>query len=322
MSAPPPKRQRANTAGDTTNTSTTIPTTPTPDYQSIINTFDATTTKTLLLAAAQHHPSIAHAVITQHEQNLAAERTRVIDFDHHSKSIWRALTNADKMSGSHAWEASFDVTDSIQSAVETIVDSTPAHASLGTKKSALYTLRKICKIIVVNGSDTCGREVCKTVGEEETLEKGMLDVVGRMSEEEKECFRGDTEWVGKMEELLELGERWEMFERIGDVLVEMGLVEDTEEEYDDDDEEEEEEEEDQDGDGGGGGSGGHGNNDRKGQDDNDSESLRCLPPYLHPPFSVIVRQYVPKVCHPAIYHLFLQAVIFSTIGQAPFSLSS
>ncbi|KAL8903998.1 MAG: hypothetical protein Q9171_007204 [Xanthocarpia ochracea] len=237
MSAPAPKRQRANTAGDTTNASTTIPT-PTFDYQSIINTFDPPTTKALLLAATQHHPSIAHAVITQHEQNLAAERARVIDFDHHSKSIWRALTNADKMSGSRAWDASFDVTDSIQSTVETIVNRTPAHASLGTKKSALYTLRKICKTIVLNGSDTCGREVCKTLGEEETLEKAMLDIVGRMSEEEKEVFRGDTERVGKMEELLEVGERWGMFERIGDVLNEMGLVEDGEEE-----EEEEEEEE-------------------------------------------------------------------------------
>ncbi len=239
------------------------------------------------------------------------------------------------MSGSRAWEASFDVTDSIQSIVETIVDSTPVHASLGTKKSALYTLRKICKTVVLSCCDTCGREVAKTLGEEETMEKAMLDIVGRMSEEEKECFRGDTEWVGKMEELLELGERWEMFERIGDVLNEMGLVEDDEEEFDDeddddDDDEEEEEEEDQHGDGG---SKGQANNDRKGQDDNDSQSLRCLPPYLHSPLfqnqsSTQVFRYSssPGTHTQGLSSIYVSLIHtsnhFSIIGQAPCLLSS
>lgn len=40
-----------------------------------------------------------------------------------------------------------------------------------------------------------------------------------MSEEEKEVLRSDGEWVGKMEELLEMGD----FDGIGEVLVEMGI---------------------------------------------------------------------------------------------------
>ncbi|KAI4257354.1 MAG: hypothetical protein L6R42_005729 [Xanthoria sp. 1 TBL-2021] len=216
MAAPARKRQRANPSGDT---SIPLPTTPNTDYKSLISTFDPPTTQTLLLEAAQTHPAVAQSILTKHAQVLAAERSRVLNFDHYSKSIWRALRDADRMSGSRAWEASFDVTSSIESAVEKMVKNSPAHASLGTKKSALSTLRKICKTVALGRNDTCGSEVCKTLVGEETLENAMLDVMRGMSEEEKEVLRSDGEWVGKMEELLEMGD----FGGIGEVLVEMGI---------------------------------------------------------------------------------------------------
>ncbi|KAL8837079.1 MAG: hypothetical protein Q9176_005948 [Flavoplaca citrina] len=216
MAAPARKRQRVNTSGDTSNP---LPTAPDTDYKSLISTFDLSTTQSLLLSAAQHHPTVAQSILIKHTEFLAAERSRVIDFDHYSKSIWRALRDADKMSGSRAWEASFDVSSSIESAVEKMLKSAPAHASLGTKKSALYTLRKICKTVALGRNDTCGHEVYNTLTGEQTLENGMLDIIGGMSEEEKQIMRGDGEWVGKMEELEEMGD----FDGIEDVLVEMGL---------------------------------------------------------------------------------------------------
>ncbi|KAL9034824.1 MAG: hypothetical protein Q9180_005195 [Flavoplaca navasiana] len=216
MSAPARKRQRANTSGDTSNP---LSTTSDTDYKSLISTFDLPTTQSLLLSAAQHHPTVAQSILTKHSEILAAERSRVIDFDHYSKSIWRALRDADKLSGSRAWEASFDVSTSIKSAAQKMVKGAPAHASLGTKKSALYTLRKICKTVALGRNDTCGHEVYNTLTGEQTLENGMLDIISVMSEQEKEIMRGDGEWVGKMEELEEMGD----FDGIEDVLVEMGL---------------------------------------------------------------------------------------------------
>ena len=216
MAAPARKRQRANTSGDTSNP---LPTAPATDYKLLISTFDLPTTQSLLLSAAQHHPAVAQSILTKVAEIVAAERSRVIDFDHYSKSIWRALRDADRMSGSRAWEASFDVSSSIESAVQKMVEGAPARASLGTKKSALYTLRKICKTVALGRNDTCGHEVYNTLTGEQTLENGMLDIIGGMSEEEKEVMRGDGEWVGKMEELEEMGD----FDGIEDVLVEMGL---------------------------------------------------------------------------------------------------
>ncbi|KAL8896754.1 MAG: hypothetical protein Q9192_002929 [Flavoplaca navasiana] len=216
MSTPARKRQRANTSGDTSNP---LSTTPDTDYKSLISTFNLPTTQSLLLSAAQHHPAVAQSILTKHTEILAAERSRIIDFDHYSKSIWRALRDADKLSGSRAWEASFDVSSSIESAAEKMVKGAPAHASLGTKKNALYTLRKICKTVALGRNETCGHEVYNTLMGEQTLENGMLDIISGMSEQEKEIMRGDGEWVGKMEELEEMGD----FDGIQDVLVEMGL---------------------------------------------------------------------------------------------------
>ncbi|KAL8670662.1 MAG: hypothetical protein Q9168_004802, partial [Polycauliona sp. 1 TL-2023] len=120
MAARAPKRQRANISGDTTNPlADPIPTTN-PDYKHLISTFELPTTQNLLLAAAQAHPTVAQSILAKHSQLIAAETARVIDFDHYSKSIWRALSDADRMSGSRAYEASFDVLSKIEHAVETI----------------------------------------------------------------------------------------------------------------------------------------------------------------------------------------------------------
>lgn len=163
-------------------------------------------------------------MLLQHERLLAAERDKTVDFDSHSKSNWHAIVKADKMKGSLAWEASPGVIAGIQRSIKTIVQETPKHASLGTKKSALYTLRKMCKTILMCKDDTCGREVFKSITMDEALEVAMLRIADRLSEDEKTAFVEDEEWLEKVEELMTMGDDYGVFGKLEDLLDQMAAI--------------------------------------------------------------------------------------------------
>lgn len=138
MSGPSAKRQRANTED-----------TPVPlalDYKEIIKTFDIETLRDLLLSAAATSQHVASEIVYRHGDILRVESTRVVDFDHYSKSVWHELAGGGRLRGAQAHDLALDVGWSIDRTIETICKDAGAHRSFGPKKNALITLRKIGKV--------------------------------------------------------------------------------------------------------------------------------------------------------------------------------
>ena len=223
MSKPSTKRRRANTNGDLT-TGWSSKDAKLDYYKSIIDTFDEQTVRAILLATALHVPDAAAVIVRKRDSICRKESAKVIDFDYQSKVAWHALNNRrDKRNGPRGYEAGIDAAITVSQTIAEIKEQTPAHASFGTKKSALVTLRKIGKSIALGGrNDEFGSQVIKMLSnEEDPLEKAMLEIVGAMTEEEKASMRDDKEWVAKVEELVELGEDVNMFETLEKMLEEL-----------------------------------------------------------------------------------------------------
>lgn len=220
MSRKSAKRQRANTNGDLTAASTPV-NAKLDQYKAIIDTFDEQTLRAVLLAAALSVPDTAALILKTRDDILREESAKVIDFDFQSKVAWHALNNPrDKRNGSRGYDAGIDAAISVSQTIAQIREQTPGHASFGTKKSALVTLRKIGKSIALGGGyDEFGSQVIKTLSNEgDPLEKAMLEIVDAMKEEEKASMRDDKEWVEKVKELVQLGKDVDMFETLEKML--------------------------------------------------------------------------------------------------------
>ena len=113
---------------------------------------------------------------------------------------------------------------SVSQTIAKIKEQTPAHASFGTKKSALVIMRKIGKSIALGGNyDEFSSQVIQTLYTEgEPLEKAMLEIVGAMKVEEKAKMRDNKEWIEKVKELVELGKDVDMFESLEKMLEVLG----------------------------------------------------------------------------------------------------
>ena len=220
MSRQSAKRQRANTNGDLTAASTPV-NAKLDQYKAIIDTFNEQTLRAVLLAAALSDPDTAALIVKTRDDIRRKESAKVIDFDFQSKVAWHALNNRrDKRNGSRGYEAGIDAAITVSQTIAQIREQTPAHASFGTKKSALVTLRKIGKSIALGGNyDEFGSEVITTLSDEgDPLEEAMLGIVGAMTEEEKANMRADKEWIEKVKELVELGKDVDMFETLENML--------------------------------------------------------------------------------------------------------
>ena len=224
MSRQSAKRQRANTNGDLT-AGWSSDNAKLDYYKSIIDTFDEQTVREVLLVTAQQLPDAAALIVKTRDDIRRQESARVIDFDFQSKVAWRALNNRrDKRNGSRGYEAGIDAAITVSQIIAQIREQTPAHASFGTKRSALVTLRKIGKSIALGGNhDEFGSQVIKTLSNEgDPLEEAMLEIVGAMTEEEKANMRADKEWIEKVKELVELGKDVDMFETLEKMLEDLG----------------------------------------------------------------------------------------------------
>ena len=220
MSRESAKRQRANTNGDVTAAST-LGNAKADQYKAIIDTFDEQNLRDVLLAAALSYPDTAALIVKTRDDIRRKESAEVIDFDFQSKVAWHALNNRrDKRNGSRGYDAGIDAAITVSQTIAQIKEQTPAHASFGTKKSALVTLRKIGKSIALGGNhDEFGSQVIKTLSKEgDPLEEAMLEIVGAMTEEEKANMHADKEWVEKVKELVELGEDVDMFLTLEEML--------------------------------------------------------------------------------------------------------
>ena len=158
-----------------------------------------------------------------------------------------------RLSGSKQYDASFDASASVVGCINQIVKRSPKEASLGTKKSALETLRKIGKSICLSGTSTLGHEVRKTFQYDTCLTDAMYNILKTMSVEEREkelmhAPEGEKNWYEKVCELVKLAKGYCVFEGLADVVeiveekVGSKSVED-ENEYGNEEEEEEREEE-------------------------------------------------------------------------------
>ena len=223
MSSKPSKRQRANTNGDSTFS------TSRSELKEIIATLNEETLRKALLWAATSSCSVAKQIHAYKNATRKAESTRIIDFDYLSKRAGHELQQGQGLKGSRQYHLGLDVSVNIREIVETIQKQTPAHSSFGTKKSALETLRKIGKSLVLRNHDTFGSELVKSLHQDgDPQEKVMLEIVDEMTEDEKARMRENTEWLDKVEELIELGGRHEMYGSLNEMLKQLGFVYETE----------------------------------------------------------------------------------------------
>jgi hypothetical protein len=201
--APSSKRQRTNTIGASVSGPDDI--NLHANVSLLIRELPAETITSFLATAASRDPSIAKLILDEHNRIIAAERAKILDFDQYSKLAWKVINvTYSKLSGSAQYEASFQATADVENYIEVINKATPEHASFGTKKSALETLRKIGKTIALS-SDVVGHEVRIQFQGETCLEKTMLRIARGMTAEERAKVLTE-EFDAKLEELEQLAE--------------------------------------------------------------------------------------------------------------------
>ena len=220
MAARPAKRARA--ASNSGIDQSALDSTKTAKLSQSIETLNDATVREYLLFAAQESPKIAGLIAAAAKRIKDTEAAQTIDFDRKSKSAWYALNREySRLRQSQQFERSGDACCSVEEAIEDIRDRCPAHASYGTKSSALQTLRKIGKTICLT-EDIMGREVRKHFQCTTVLEKTMQQIVNSMSLADRQImkreYQGDTTFVEKLKELQDLGSGYCLFERLDQVI--------------------------------------------------------------------------------------------------------
>lgn len=170
--------------------------------------------QTLILDLAPTDDRITSALKAAVEKKEAAERARVYDFDHYSKSAWYAINKKhDRKSGSKQYEAGYEVASDIEHMFKTMARQTHAHSPLATKRSALETMRKILKSICLHNSEV-GRVVMTNI-------HGQMDCMIAVAK----CFNAhDVRVIAaeglleRIEELEALAKQYCVFEELNDVL--------------------------------------------------------------------------------------------------------
>ena len=207
MSSRPAKRARLNTDADAIGFSK-IP--------ELINSIDPNTIARLLITAAKAHPDIASLVQREVDFIAAAERAKVVDFDHLYQSVWETLNvTYDRLRDSHAYEMAGEATRKIEACIREIRTGCPKTASFKTKENALETLRKIGKSICCSNG-VVGREVRKGYQYVETFESTMLEIVESLTYEELERLRPWRD--DKLVELQRNADGCCIFEGLGKVI--------------------------------------------------------------------------------------------------------
>ena len=180
MSSRPAKRARSDSHTDAVDPS---------KVPELVASLDSKTISQLLIAAARIYPDVAFLVQQETDRIAAAERAKVLNFDHLSKSVWKTLNvTYERLSGSHAFEMSGHAQNDIDDCIEKIRTSCPKTASFKTKENALETLRKIGKSICLS-IGVVGREIRKSCGCQTTLISTILGIAESLADEEIEILR-------------------------------------------------------------------------------------------------------------------------------------
>ena len=227
MAARPAKRARATTNGDIVPPLPPPTTVPSSSHQipNLVWSLDAEPVFRLLIQAAQKHPDVAALVVAETERldqiekaRFELESRRVVDFDYHSKSVWREINMS---YGSRQYGQTGDAYRHICSAIQDIKDRCPTHASLRTKQNALETLRKIGKTICLSDG-VIGREIQELFDHEgNELEETMTEIIeGLKMEDMNEVLDGpgDVRWEDKLKELVDIALDHGLFPGLEEVL--------------------------------------------------------------------------------------------------------
>ncbi|KAF2167691.1 hypothetical protein M409DRAFT_21844 [Zasmidium cellare ATCC 36951] len=194
----------------------------------------------LLTQIVQTEPShFAHALLTDtYTTHILAQRAKVIDFDHYSKSAWYTLNKSHytKLSGSKQYDASWDAMAEVTGCIHAIAERATPETSYGTKLNALETLRGDCLTSEVRkqfASDHCLEDTVNSILEGMTVEE-RIQAGQNISEIGKPNLLEKMRWVHND------GDGYCIFEEIG-YAVEVLEFGETEEEQDGEEEENEEE---------------------------------------------------------------------------------
>lgn len=177
----------------------------------------------ILLEAAIRNPDVATLVESHAASVKQSEQAKVVDFSHHSKSVWKTINvTYSRLSGSKQFDASGDAFHSVVKVIKEIRKQCPAHASLNTKVSALETLRKIAKTIILSAGDVVAHEVRKEFQSDSILEDTMMGIIQSMTPEERETASSepheDVTWIEKVAELKEIADENCLFEDMAGVI--------------------------------------------------------------------------------------------------------
>jgi hypothetical protein len=226
MSAPTAKRARADSAGtalpsskggsnlemtrDLPSNPSSIPTGPTSfvtaeSVSAMLAELPTTWTRDALASMALKQPNVLQTIFNEVQRTRDRANRHVIDFDHHSKSVWKELNITYRsMSGSRQYDISSDVADRINSTIENIVTQCRRPSSPQTRRNGLEVLRKIGKSIVLS-RDTLGHEVQMQYQWDKSLEDGMLEILEQMDQSELVDIRGGITGSSELwQKLLEL----------------------------------------------------------------------------------------------------------------------
>ncbi|KAI1809530.1 hypothetical protein GGS20DRAFT_571557 [Poronia punctata] len=158
---------------------------PTVPIEEMINKFDQGTMERLLCELADKLPEAQSLVRAYHEDQLRRELNVADDFKQYSSDIWYSLylrypNKRDRGQNEMACEA----VGQIERYIRTIADKAHVRSSIGRKLSAVETLAKIGKLILL-AEGTFGSEVRECYKWDGTLADVMLRIVEFMTPKER-----------------------------------------------------------------------------------------------------------------------------------------
>ncbi|MCJ1235367.1 hypothetical protein MMC14_003335 [Varicellaria rhodocarpa] len=212
------KRQRTSTIA-TSVPSVSSEASTVIDFLPLLEIIPKKSIHAILDAAAKQDPVIANLIKAEHKRLIAAEQQKTLDFDYLSKSAWKSI-NVDycDMSSSKQYRMSGNAFREVRDCIETIATGCPPHASFGTKRSALETLRKIGKSICLSGDgNVVGDAVRSTFQWMTQLEDTMYKIAISMTVSERDTLM-KTQFKSKLYELEKLGKSDCLYENLSKVI--------------------------------------------------------------------------------------------------------
>ena len=177
---------------------------PSIDALSTIKSLPLPIVHQILQTAAQNHHDVWVQILEAALDIAKDERTKIVHFEHLSKSVWKALNvTYIKLKESDQYHAAGEATRTVIDCIKTIREGCSPIASYKTKANALETLGKIGETIYLSGYSVVGRETIKSFQSEPILEDTMLRIWKSMTKEEMKAVT-EGEWFRKLGDLAEL----------------------------------------------------------------------------------------------------------------------